>query len=530
MDKKLLLALVLSLGTVWIFNFYVSKKYQPQPGVVAVGEASQVVPGQPIKVPTVEELYKPLKLDVEFQEAKLKVKEENFVIETDYVRAQFSTYGAVLTELDFKEHRGKNEIPLRTVQDKGRYEAEARQKGCFLLALDQETPYLYQLADRRTSPDKIELVFTTENDQWQLEKTYTFYKDTYKIDVLLGFNPKTESAPVIQPRLIFTAPFVGQLEKDDISTFSWNEFKNSLEISDLQSSEGLAWHWKSPEALFGAQGRYFVHALVGDSGRFVQRAYVKVADTKNVMPILEGPQISSKQEWTLSFYFGPKVFDHLDAVDNRLEEVLSFGWLSWLCKLLLKLLSWVYGYVGNFGLAIIIIAIMLKLPFVPLTIYSRKKMDVYQQYQPTINKIRAKYKNDMQRQQVEMMKFYKDHNLSPTGQFVGCLPLLIQMPILFSLYRVLNNYLDLYQAPLFGWITDLSSKDPMYVLPILMGIAMLWQQSLSPMKDPKMRTTMLFMPIFMTVVFANFPAGVVLYWFTNNLLTIGEDYLRKYVF
>jgi YidC/Oxa1 family membrane protein insertase len=155
-------------------------------------------------------------------------------------------------------------------------------------------------------------------------------------------------------------------------------------------------------------------------------------------------------------------------------------------------------------------------------------MEEYQQYQPTINKIRAKYRQDWQKQQEELMRFYQEHNVSPVMHMVGCLPLLIQMPILLALYRVLHNYLDLYQAPFMGWIVDLSVKDPYYVLPILMGIAMLWQQSMSPVKDDKMRVAMMFMPVVMVVVFLNFPSGLVLYWLVNNVLTIGEDYIRKY--
>ena len=135
-------------------------------------------------------------------------------------------------------------------------------------------------------------------------------------------------------------------------------------------------------------------------------------------------------------------------------------------------------------------------------------MEQYQRYQPAINRIRNKYKNDMVMLQNELMRFYKEHNLSATSPLMGCLPLVIQMPILFALYRVLNNYLDLYNAPFVLWITDLSSKDPYYVLPVLMGATMIWQQSLTPGVDGKQKTMMLFTSIFMTALFANFPAGL----------------------
>ena len=151
-------------------------------------------------------------------------------------------------------------------------------------------------------------------------------------------------------------------------------------------------------------------------------------------------------------------------------------------------------------------------------------------YQPTIQKIRLKYKSDLRKQQEEIMRFHKEHNLSHSAPLLGCLPMLIQMPFLYALYNILGGYLDLYQAPFFGWITDLSSKDPYYILPVFMGISMFWQQSLTPIKDNKQRTIMLFLPIIFTFLFANWPAGLVLYWTVNNLLMVGEDYLRKHFF
>ncbi len=166
----------------------------------------------------------------------------------------------------------------------------------------------------------------------------------------------------------------------------------------------------------------------------------------------------------------------------------------------------------------------------PFTILGRKKMEEYQRYQPQISRIRMKYKNDLRLQQEEIMKFHKDHNISPTAPLLGCLPFLIQLPILFALNKVLTGYLDLYQAPFFGWIKDLSSKDPYYVLVILMGLSMLWLQRMSPITDSKQKVINMFMPIIMTALFMNFSSGLVLYWLTNNVLMIGETYLRKLIF
>jgi len=533
MDKKLLIALALSLGTVWVFHHYASKKLESveQSGSVVVGQQQQtVVPGQPIKVPTTQELYKPLDTEVNFAQTKLTHPEDIIEVQTDQCLATFSTYGAVLTSLAFKKHIGKNGTPLKTVSNKSNFDLELIKKGCFLLAINDQTPVVYSLVSRQDKADATELVFKAQTHQWDIYKTYVLKKQGYHINVIIGLEPKHQSVAPIKPRLFFAAPFVGEVTDDAATIFTWNEAKENLETYDVSAVNGMAWFWTTPQALFGAEDRYFVHSLISDKSRFTQRAYVKTFDPKHVSPILEGPEISEKKEWSMSFYMGPKQFHYLNAADSRLEDLMSFGWLSWFCKLLLKLLSFLYGLVGNFGVAIILMTIVLKLPFTPLSIYARKQMEVYQHYQPAINKIRIKYRGDMKMQHEELMRFYKDHKISPSTHFVGCLPLLIQMPILFSLYRVLNNYLDLYQAPFFGWIHDLSSKDPYYIIPVLMGLSMLWQQRMTPVTDDKQRIIMMFMSIIMTVVFINFPAGLVLYWFMNNLLTIGEDYIRKYVF
>lgn len=534
MNKRIFVALTLSLATVWIFNYYVAKKMPSAASgdPVAVGQQqAQAVQGQAFKVATTQDLFKPLNLDIDFAEQKLSTPEQTVTIDTDYCTATLSTYGATLTSLDFKKHLGKNGTPLRTIFNKGAFDLAQRKKGCFLLALDTKTPYIYTLVDTRKDNNTTFVTFKTENDYWTIIKTYSFHQDTYQVDLDLKFEPKGTAAPALKPRLFFAAPFIGEIADDKMTLCAWNDVKQTLAQTDLDQTKDMAWSWQSQKPLFGAQNRYFVHTLIGDQSRFVQRAYVKQFDAHDIFPVLEGPELIAQQSsWKLSFYMGPKLSEPLGQTDSRLEELLSFGWLSWLCKLLLKFLSYLNSLIGNFGWAIIIMTILIKLPFAPLSIYSRKQMEVYQHYLPSINKIRTKYRHDIKIQHEELTKFYQDHQISPTTQFVGCLPLLIQMPILFALYRVLNNYLDLYQAPFIGWITDLSAKDPYYVTPILMGLSMIWQQKVTPPTDEKQRVIMIFMAIFMTVIFVNFPAGLVLYWFINNVLTIAEDYVRKYFF
>jgi|GEM_PF-707331 len=554
MNKRFLVAILLSILTVYGFQYFWSKKSADsgETGVVNLGQA--VVPGQPIKVPSAQDLYRPLSLDVSFDNDKLTEAESTVYVQTKYYKAAFSNYGAVMTSIDFFEHTSRNGTPLRTVQSKG-LEDEARKKGCFLLAFEGKTPFIYKFVQQLEKQDPknvaakvTELVYAAENDEWKVTKIYGLHDDSYQIDLTVAVEPKAavvneneeikKQEKVERLRLFFVSPFIGELADDEVSPITWNESKNQIDKVQADSVIGNVWYWTASNVIFGAEDRYFVHTLINDTNKFAQRAYfkkdAKIAgqklDSKTLMPVLEGPSLKDKQQWAMSFYVGPKVVDQLAFVDERLTDLMSFGWLSWICKLLLQLLDYLFGFLHNYGLAIILLTFLLRLPFTPLSIYARRKMEEYQMYQPAINKIRLKFKNDAQMMHTEIMKFHKDHNISPATQMVGCLPLLIQMPILFGLYRVLNSSLDLYQAPFFGWLMDLSSKDPYYITPVLMGLTMLWQQKMQPVGDEKQRVMMIFMSVVMTVVFINFPAGLVLYWLVNNLLTIGEDYLRKLIF
>ena len=400
-----------------------------------------------------------------------------------------------------------------------------------MLAFEKESPYFYKHLYTKREENKNVVAFETEHNGWMVRKIYALHDDSYKIDVSLEFEPKSKDVQPLNPRLTFVAPFVHELKDDKITAFMFSESSDSIEKKEVNQVKGFAWYWEEGKnPLFGAEDRYFAHTLIQDDGRFVQRAFYKKVNDKSLYPILEGPEITEKAKWTMSFYVGPKLYDHLSFVNNRLNEVLSFGWLTWFCKMMLKLLEYLYQYFHNFGLAIIALTVLLRLPFVPLSIFSRRKMEEYQKHQPFITRIRTKYKKDLKMQQQEIMRYHQDHNLSPATPMIGCLPLLLQLPILFSLYRVLGSYLDLYQAPFYGWLVDLSAKDPLYILPVLMGASMIWQQSLAPTADEKQKMIMWFMAIFMTVVFSGFAAGLVLYWFMNNMLTIAEDYLRKKVF
>jgi len=468
-------------------------------------------------------VYKPLATTVSFEEIAA-VKAERVMVETKQVIAVFSTCGAVLDSVAFKNHKGKDKKPLQTI-----YHRKILEQSAFLLALDQKTPVSYTLESKKQLSDGVAVTFAASNDNCVIKKTFRLYHDTYRCEVGIELEPKNKETG-LQPRIIFPAPHVQEIADDAITLCAWDEGRESLESHDPVSSKGLAWFWMDNKPLFGAHDRFFLHALVADKNNFVQRAYIKRYDDKTISNIVEGPVIGQKAAWQVSFYVGPKESQALQLVDARLVPLLSFGWFNAICNLLLKLLAYFNALLGNFGLAIIALTLALRLPFSPLMIYSRKQMEKFAKYEPSIARIRMKYRHDKATESEELMRFYRDHDLSPANQLAGCLPQLIQLPILFALLRVLNNSIDLYQAPFIGWIVDLSARDPYYVLPVLSGLVMIWANSLMAVVDEKKRVTSTFVALVVSAVFATFPAGLVLYQLTSNVLGLIEDYVRKIFF
>jgi len=225
-------------------------------------------------------------------------------------------------------------------------------------------------------------------------------------------------------------------------------------------------------------------------------------------------------------YLGPKDYDILAAQGHGLEEAVDFGIFGFLAYPLLVGLKWVYSYVGNYGVAIILLTVLIRILFLPLTHTSMKSMRKMQELQPEMKAIRERYKGakDMEKRQEmneEIMGLYKEHGVSPLG---GCLPMLLQMPVLFAFYACLSVAIEIRQAPFMLWIQDLSLYDPYYVLPVLMGISMYGQQKMSPTSaDPTQARIFRLMPVMFTFFFLSLPSGLVLYWLVNNLLGVGQQ-------
>ncbi|MGA1823279.1 MAG: membrane protein insertase YidC [bacterium] len=222
-------------------------------------------------------------------------------------------------------------------------------------------------------------------------------------------------------------------------------------------------------------------------------------------------------------YMGPKLERELVKVDQNLKYVINYGFFSFLARPTILLLRFIYKYIPNYGWAIILLTILTKIIFYPLTEKSFQSMKKMQTLQPKIAEIKKKYKNDMVQINQETMALYKEHHVNPMG---GCLPMLIQIPVFFALYEALLVAIEIRGAPFMFWITDLSAMDPLLITPIIMGVTMFFQQkTMSTSIDPAQAKLFAIMPIMFTFFFLGFPSGLVLYWMLNNILTIGHQYI-----
>jgi len=221
-------------------------------------------------------------------------------------------------------------------------------------------------------------------------------------------------------------------------------------------------------------------------------------------------------------YLGPKDEDRLEALGVGAEKLVDFGFFTIVAKPLLWFIRLTHKVTGNYGIDIIIISILIKIIFLPLTQISMKSMKEMQKVQPEMNRLKEQYKNDKAKLQQEIMLLYKRRKINPMS---GCLPMLIQIPVFIALYNALQNGIEMRHAPFFLWIVDLSAKDPIYITPIIMGATMFIQQKMTPSAaDPAQAKMFLLMPVMFTFLFLNFPSGLVLYWLVNNVLSIAHQY------
>jgi len=269
----------------------------------------------------------------------------------------------------------------------------------------------------------------------------------------------------------------------------------------------------------GVTNRYFLAAFINKGGNFSTGVVQNFDKYTPIFALVAPPCILAPNEvksYKVDLLVGPKDHKYLKNLDMGLERTLDFGLFGFLSIIFLSILNFFYKVTHNYGWSIVVLTCILQVFTFPLTRKSFKSMEAMKILQPKINELRLKYKDDPQRLNVEIMNLYRSRRMNP---FSGCLPMLLQIPIFWALFTMLRNAVELRHSPFIFWIKDLSMKDPIYVLPIFMGVTMFLQQKLTA-TDPAQSKMMAFMPVLFTVIFINFPSGLVLYWLTNNILTL----------
>lgn len=437
-------------------------------------------------------------------------------VETDLYQATISSRGGTITGFRLRNYKDKNGISVSLASDSDNYPALAIGSDIQVMTSSTQQPNFSIKGEGLLlkGNEKGSLILEYFSPQLTIRRTYTFYGNTYKIDITeevtglpdywvtlgasLGYNDvKDGTAPHIGPVL---------LKDTDRMEFTAKKLKEPKVIT-----ERIKW--------IAQEDKYFFAAIIPPQNLSETRVW------KDKDLIISAIRLKSGVN-AYSVYVGPKDYDTLKGLKLDLEHIIDFGFFSILARPLFWILKIFYSFTGNYGWAIVLLTIITRLPFIPIINKGQKAMKRLQEIQPRINELREKYRNDPQRLQKEMMEIYKKYKVNPMG---GCLPMLLQIPVFFALYKVLLIAIELRGAHFMFWIKDLSVKDPYYILPIIMGVTMVIQQKMTPSSlDPRQNKIMMFMPVIFTFLFLNFASGLVLYWLVNNILSIGQQiYINK---
>ena len=368
-----------------------------------------------------------------------------------------------------------------------------------------------------------------------LVKTFTFKGDSYGFDLAVQVANNTGQPLDGQLNLDLSENFVGE----DADRFHFLGFNGSInaKLEDMKSG-GL----KEPKTYTGKvdwaglDEGYFMTAIIPESAK----SWVTLSEppkapmVASVRTPVEALGPGQAAQFSYNLYFGPKNLDDLKPLG--LSRAVDFGWFDVLGKPLLQFLSWLERYTGNYGWAIIILTILLRIVFWYPNHKSYKSMKDMQKLQPKVAKIREKYKDDKEAMNKELMALYRTFKVNPMA---GCLPMVLQLPVFIALYNVLGYAIELRHASFIPtlpftnivWLADLSAKDPLLITPLVMGATMFLQQKMTPSTgDPTQAKMMMFLPLIFTFMFLNFASGLVIYWLVNNVLSIAQQhYTNKYL-
>jgi YidC/Oxa1 family membrane protein insertase len=532
MEKRIILFLVLAMAVIVLYPYLLEKMgiaKRPVP-------ASKAVPASalPQLAQTAAQVPPPAKASATIPAQGLVAEREREVtVETDLVKVVFSNRGGVIKHWELKRYqntdpkqpkpiqlvpadeKGVTLIPPLTVEVLDAKLQERMAKGLYVvsgkdLSLSEGQP-----------AGEIGFSYADPETGAQVTKRLTFHHGSYLVDLTVETSGVSSSTTLSLGTNFgiheWQEGFVGFIGP---ATNSGGKLdKATPDKEDLRSGQ-VKWA--------AMQDKYFLAAAI-PADAVPHIGVVRKEGERLVSVGLRTPAVPGTVASRYRLFVGPKEYDTLAALKIELEETIDFGWFiygSWsfvraVAKPVFYAIRHLHDLTHNYGVAIIIVTIGIKLLLAPLAYKSYKSMKDMAAVQPELMALQKKYADDRDRLNKELIKLYKDKKVNPVG---GCLPMFFQIPIFVALFNILYMTIELRQAPFMLWVKDLSVQDPYYVLPILMGVTMFIQQKIQPTTmDPKQAQIMLLLPVFLTFLFVTFPAGLVLYWLTNNVLTITQQ-------
>ncbi|MCZ6774494.1 MAG: membrane protein insertase YidC [Proteobacteria bacterium] len=459
-------------------------------------------------------------------------------VETDVFQIEISTEGGTLQRASLKNYPVAKDRPDDLVQllnpevnDLGLIQSGLRSAGDGAEANHRATFTSTQSNLAMNGDD--ELVVTlkwSDGAGISVDKRFRFQRGSYTIvleqEIINRSDQTWRGAEYVQMQRRL---YEQKRSMFDVDSYSFDgpiiydgEKSEKLKRGDLQDDGPFA--IATEQGWFGAIQHHFVSAVVPQPGTS-QRYNVSIRGDVSTASAIGTPQDfapGQRRTFVTAIFVGPKLQGQLEEIDKTLKLTVDYGWLTILSQPLFWLLSKAFGIFANWGVAIIAVTFLIKLMFYKLTESSGRSMAKMRNLQPRLKALQERYKDDKQQLSTAMMELYKREKVNPAA---GCLPILIQMPFFLAFYWVLLESVEMRQAPFALWLTDLSTKDPFFILPLIMGAAMFFQQKLNPqVGDPVQVKVMQIMPIIFTVFFAFFPSGLVLYWVTNTLLSIAQQW------
>ena len=539
MDRRVIVFLLISLAVIVGYD-YLLKEFGLLPPPAE--QQAEPVPSAPVKTPETasseppphaakEQSGQPSKREASTQSSQAlpgASEEQTVEIETSLYRARMSNRGGVITSWELKrytvgDHAGDQSVQL--VYTAAKFKGPLNVTVPDADMTDRLQQALYHVSQDAAKLDashpvgRVTFRYQDPASKMAVEKQLTFHHDSYLVDV----NVKTEGLPT--PIDVGLGTNFGIIEWGEgfiglMGAASLVDEKVVKETPDNESERKGDVQWVA------LQDKYFLSVLIPARA---SGAVAKKEGDKLASAAVRFAQPPPEAGYSMQLFAGPKEYDTLKAFNIGLEDTIDFGWFifgSWsfvkaVAKPIFYVLRYLYEFTHNYGVTIILLTVGIKLMFAPLQYKSYKSMKQMQIIQPKVAALQTKYKDDRERLNKELIKLYRDRKVNPVG---GCLPMVLQMPVFVALFNILFMTIDLRQAPFVLWIKDLSLQDPYYILPIVMGASMIVQQKITPTTmDPTQAKIMLVLPAVMTFLFINFPAGLVLYWLTNNVLTITQQ-------